>query len=144
MQDGSACVFQAKRRRVIFAEEKANKEKNPTGLPLVSADLRTFPAGVQLWQTLQTQAQFQLQLPPGKMCSADYAGLLRAFQVFISDELTARGFCHIQVRARPSLQWGLGLCVREPQFSGEPTVQPSLISPVGTLRPRMRRGFSQS
>nr|XP_019579661.1 PREDICTED: thyroglobulin [Rhinolophus sinicus] len=52
---------------------------------------------LQLLQTLQTQAQFQLQLPPGKMCSADYAGLLRAFQVFIADELTARGFCHIQV-----------------------------------------------
>lgn len=109
MQDGRACVFQAKRRRVIFAEEKASKEKSPTGLPPVSADLRPFPAGLQLLQTLQTQAQFQLQLPPGKMCGADYAGLLRAFQVFMSDELTARGFCHIQVRAWPSLQWGLGL-----------------------------------
>ncbi|XP_069321496.1 thyroglobulin [Eulemur rufifrons] len=52
----------------------------------------------QLWQTIQTQGYFQLQLPPGKMCSADYAGLLQAFQVFILDELTARGFCQIQVK----------------------------------------------
>nr|XP_054102612.1 thyroglobulin isoform X1 [Callithrix jacchus] len=52
----------------------------------------------QLWQTIQTQGHFQLQLPPGKMCSADYAGLLQAFQVFILDELTARGFCQIQVK----------------------------------------------
>lgn len=73
------------------------------------ADLWPSPAGLQLWQTLQTQAQFQLQLPPGKTCSADYAGVLRAFQVFISDELVARGFCQIQVSAWPSLQWGLGL-----------------------------------
>ncbi|XP_027828679.2 thyroglobulin isoform X2 [Ovis aries] len=51
----------------------------------------------QFWQTLQTQAQFQLQLPPGKVCSADYSGLLLAFQVFLLDELTARGFCQIQV-----------------------------------------------
>lgn len=60
---------------------------------------RLVPAGPQLWQTLQTRAQFQLRLPPGKMCSADYAGLLLAFQAFISDELTARGFCQVQVRA---------------------------------------------
>ncbi|XP_026351166.3 thyroglobulin [Ursus arctos] len=52
----------------------------------------------QLWQTLQTQGQFQLRLPPGKMCSADYAGLLLAFQVFILDELMARGFCEIQAK----------------------------------------------
>ncbi|XP_036904476.1 thyroglobulin [Sturnira hondurensis] len=52
---------------------------------------------LQLWQALQTQAQFQLRLPLGKVCSADYAGLLLAFQVFILDELTARGFCQIQV-----------------------------------------------
>ncbi|XP_041527872.1 thyroglobulin isoform X1 [Microtus oregoni] len=52
----------------------------------------------QLWQTMQTQAQFQLLLPPGKMCSADYSGLLQAFQVFILDELTSRGFCQIQVK----------------------------------------------
>uniref|UniRef100_A0A8C4FDB8 Thyroglobulin n=1 Tax=Catagonus wagneri TaxID=51154 RepID=A0A8C4FDB8_9CETA len=51
----------------------------------------------QLWQTVQTQGQFQLQLPPGKVCSADYAGLLPTFQAFILDELTARGFCRIQV-----------------------------------------------
>ncbi|XP_016815375.4 thyroglobulin isoform X3 [Pan troglodytes] len=52
----------------------------------------------QLWQTMQTQGHFQLQLPPGKMCSADYASLLQTFQVFILDELTARGFCQIQVK----------------------------------------------
>ncbi|XP_016869283.1 thyroglobulin isoform X3 [Homo sapiens] len=52
----------------------------------------------QLWQTIQTQGHFQLQLPPGKMCSADYADLLQTFQVFILDELTARGFCQIQVK----------------------------------------------
>ncbi|NP_001161890.1 thyroglobulin precursor [Sus scrofa] len=51
----------------------------------------------QLWQTIQTRGQFQLQLPPGKVCSADYAGLLPTFQVVILDELTARGFCRIQV-----------------------------------------------
>ncbi|XP_036063969.1 thyroglobulin isoform X1 [Onychomys torridus] len=52
----------------------------------------------QLWQTMQTQAHFQLLLPPGKMCSADYSGLLQAFQVFILDELTTRGFCQIRVK----------------------------------------------
>nr|AIY27452.1 thyroglobulin [Fukomys anselli] len=51
----------------------------------------------QPWQTVQTGVHFRLQLPPGKMCSADYKGLLQAFQVFIQDELMARGFCHIQV-----------------------------------------------
>ncbi|OBS59215.1 hypothetical protein A6R68_09660, partial [Neotoma lepida] len=54
--------------------------------------------GPQLWQTMQTQAHFQLLLPPGKMCSADYSGLLQAFQVFILDELTTRGFCQIRVK----------------------------------------------
>lgn len=63
----------------------------------MSADLRGLCAGPQLWQTLQTQGQFQLRLPPGKMCSDDYAGLFLAFQVFILDELVARGFCQIQV-----------------------------------------------
>ncbi|XP_048214590.1 thyroglobulin [Perognathus longimembris pacificus] len=57
----------------------------------------------QLWQTIQTQAHFQLQLPQGKMCSADYSGLLQAFQVFLLDELTARGFCQIQVKTFGSL-----------------------------------------
>ncbi|XP_036293424.1 thyroglobulin [Pipistrellus kuhlii] len=52
----------------------------------------------QLWQTLQTRAQFQLRLPPGKTCSADYAGLLLAFRAFVRDELTARGFCQAQVQ----------------------------------------------
>ncbi|XP_004642544.1 thyroglobulin [Octodon degus] len=52
----------------------------------------------QPWQTVQTGANFQLQLPPGQMCSADYTGLLQAFQVFISDALVAHGLCHMQVR----------------------------------------------
>ncbi|XP_076412115.1 thyroglobulin [Peromyscus maniculatus bairdii] len=52
----------------------------------------------QLWQTMQTRAHFQLLLPPGKMCSADYSGLLQAFQVFILDELATRGFCQIRVK----------------------------------------------
>uniref|UniRef100_A0A5F8G4Q9 Thyroglobulin n=1 Tax=Monodelphis domestica TaxID=13616 RepID=A0A5F8G4Q9_MONDO len=51
---------------------------------------------LQLLQTVQTQVQFHLQLPPGKMCSSDYSGLLQAFQSFILDELKARGFCQIQ------------------------------------------------
>ncbi|XP_003792914.1 thyroglobulin [Otolemur garnettii] len=57
----------------------------------------------QPWQTIQTQAHFQLQLPPGKMCSVDYAGLLWAFRVFIGDELMARGFCQIQVKTFDTL-----------------------------------------
>ncbi|KAB0362954.1 hypothetical protein FD754_007110 [Muntiacus muntjak] len=56
----------------------------------------------QFWQTLQTQGQFQLRLPTGKVCSADYSGLLLAFQVFLLDELTARGFCQIQVKTAES------------------------------------------
>ncbi|XP_022409716.1 thyroglobulin isoform X2 [Delphinapterus leucas] len=52
----------------------------------------------QLWQTLWTQGQLQLQLPPGKVCHADHAGLLPAFQHFLLDELTAHGFCQIQVK----------------------------------------------
>ncbi|XP_058132055.1 thyroglobulin [Dasypus novemcinctus] len=54
---------------------------------------------LQPWQTIQTQAQVQLQLPRGKECSADYTGLLQAFRVFLLDELTARGFCQLQVQA---------------------------------------------
>uniref|UniRef100_A0A8C5YWL3 Thyroglobulin n=1 Tax=Marmota marmota marmota TaxID=9994 RepID=A0A8C5YWL3_MARMA len=57
----------------------------------------------QLWQTIQSQAHFQLQLPPGKLCSADYAGLLPAFQVFLLDELKARGFCQLQVKTYRTL-----------------------------------------
>ena len=83
------------------------KPKEPhSSLPL-SADLWCLPAGPQFWQTLQTQGQFQLRLPMGKVCSADYSGLLLAFQVFLLDELTARGFCQIRVcahkQARPEL-----------------------------------------
>ncbi|XP_006830780.1 PREDICTED: thyroglobulin [Chrysochloris asiatica] len=64
-----------------------------TGPPLPQACQRLQP-----WQTVQTTAQFQLRLPLGKMCSADYAGLLQAFQVFVLDELKARGFCQIQAK----------------------------------------------
>ncbi|KFO85123.1 Thyroglobulin, partial [Buceros rhinoceros silvestris] len=52
---------------------------------------------LQLFQTVQAQTHFQLLLPPGKTCSSDYSGLLQAFQIFILDELKARGLCHLQV-----------------------------------------------
>nr|XP_060628748.1 thyroglobulin [Anolis sagrei ordinatus] len=52
---------------------------------------------IQPFQSVQTQTQFQLLLPPEKACSPDYSGLLEAFQIFILDEMKARGFCHIQV-----------------------------------------------
>uniref|UniRef100_A0A8D0GVF9 Thyroglobulin n=1 Tax=Sphenodon punctatus TaxID=8508 RepID=A0A8D0GVF9_SPHPU len=52
---------------------------------------------LQLFQTVRAQTHFQLLLPAGKTCSSDYSGLLQAFQVFILDELKARGFCQIQV-----------------------------------------------
>ncbi|XP_071593034.1 thyroglobulin [Heliangelus exortis] len=52
---------------------------------------------LQLFQTVQAQAHFQLLLPPEKTCSSDYSGLLQAFQIFILDELKARGLCHLQV-----------------------------------------------
>ncbi|NXK87325.1 THYG protein, partial [Formicarius rufipectus] len=54
---------------------------------------------LQLFQTVQAQAHFQLLLPPEKTCSSDYSGLLQAFQIFILDELKARGLCHLQVNA---------------------------------------------
>uniref|UniRef100_A0A8B9IRH9 Thyroglobulin n=1 Tax=Amazona collaria TaxID=241587 RepID=A0A8B9IRH9_9PSIT len=54
---------------------------------------------LQLFQTVQVQAHFQLLLPPEKTCSSDYSGLLQAFQIFILDELKARGLCHLQVNA---------------------------------------------
>ncbi|NWI88308.1 THYG protein, partial [Pitta sordida] len=54
---------------------------------------------LQLFQTVQAQAHFQLLLPPEKTCSSDYSGLLQAFQIFILDELKARGLCHLQVTA---------------------------------------------
>ncbi|NWS70344.1 THYG protein, partial [Crotophaga sulcirostris] len=54
---------------------------------------------LQLFQTVQAQTHFQLLLPPEKTCSSDYSGLLQAFQIFILDELKARGFCHLQVNA---------------------------------------------
>ncbi|MEE6463075.1 hypothetical protein FKM82_005772 [Ascaphus truei] len=52
---------------------------------------------VQSFQTVQTQASFQLRLPAGKTCMADYSGSLQAFRTFILDDLKARGLCHIQV-----------------------------------------------
>ncbi|XP_008060148.1 thyroglobulin [Carlito syrichta] len=58
---------------------------------------------LRLWQTLQTQGHFQLQLPQGKMCTEDYTGLLQAFQVFLLDELTAQGFCQVQVKTPGTL-----------------------------------------
>ncbi|NWU90334.1 THYG protein, partial [Upupa epops] len=54
---------------------------------------------LQLFQTIQAQTHFQLLLPPEKTCSSDYSGLLEAFQIFILDELKARGLCHLQVNA---------------------------------------------
>ncbi|NWV67698.1 THYG protein, partial [Malurus elegans] len=54
---------------------------------------------LQLFQTVQAQTHFQLILPPEKTCSSDYSGLLQAFQIFILDELKARGLCHLQVNA---------------------------------------------
>lgn len=56
---------------------------------------------LQLFQTVQAQTHFQLLLPPQKTCSSDYSGLLQAFQIFILDELKARGFCHLQVISVP-------------------------------------------
>ncbi|XP_067387679.1 thyroglobulin [Emydura macquarii macquarii] len=52
---------------------------------------------LQLFQTVQAQTHFDILLPSEKTCSADYAGLLQAFQIFVLDELKALGFCHIQV-----------------------------------------------
>ncbi|XP_067833083.1 thyroglobulin [Heptranchias perlo] len=52
---------------------------------------------IQVFQVAQAQMQFQLLLPSGKTCSSDYSGLLKAFKIFITDDLRARGFCHIQV-----------------------------------------------
>ncbi|XP_075067568.1 thyroglobulin [Mixophyes fleayi] len=52
---------------------------------------------VEFFHTVQTQAWFQVLLPAGKMCTADYSGLLQAFRIFILDDLRSRGLCHIQV-----------------------------------------------
>lgn len=106
----------------MFAEGKGTKaRKGPHRSICCICCPRHVPAGPQLWQTLQTRAQFQLLLPPGKMCSADYAGLLLAFQAFILDELTARGFCQVPVRAclrQGRAGWGGGAArgpgLREP------------------------------
>lgn len=56
---------------------------------------------LQLFQTVQAQTHFQILLPPQKACSSDYSGLLQAFQIFILDELKARGFCHLPVISVP-------------------------------------------
>ncbi|KAM6215082.1 thyroglobulin [Rhynchocyon petersi] len=74
----------------------------------------------QPWQTVQTTAQFWLRLPRGKMCSADYAGLLQAFRILLLDELTARGFCLLQVKT-------LGILVSIP-VCDESTVQVECVS----------------
>ncbi|XP_051879425.1 thyroglobulin [Pristis pectinata] len=54
---------------------------------------------IQIFQVAQARTQFQLLLPSGKACNSDYSGLLKAFNTFIADDLTARGFCHLQVSA---------------------------------------------
>ncbi|NXE23042.1 THYG protein, partial [Ardeotis kori] len=54
---------------------------------------------LRLLQTVQAQTHFRLLLPSEKTCSSDYSGLLQAFQIFILDELKARGLCHLQVNA---------------------------------------------
>uniref|UniRef100_A0A8D0GXN7 Thyroglobulin n=1 Tax=Sphenodon punctatus TaxID=8508 RepID=A0A8D0GXN7_SPHPU len=69
----------------------------PSGTFLCDRESRRWIAEPPLFQTCQTQTHFQLLLPAGKTCSSDYSGLLQAFQVFILDELKARGFCQIQV-----------------------------------------------
>ncbi|KAM8966804.1 thyroglobulin, partial [Pelodytes ibericus] len=52
---------------------------------------------IRSFQTVQTQASFQLLLPSTKTCMADYSGLLQSFRTFILDDLKARGLCHLQV-----------------------------------------------
>ncbi|XP_033012001.1 thyroglobulin-like [Lacerta agilis] len=52
---------------------------------------------LQPFQSVQTQTHFQLILPPEKTCGPDFSKLLGEFQIFILDEMKARGFCHIQV-----------------------------------------------
>ncbi|XP_077789747.1 thyroglobulin, partial [Podarcis muralis] len=54
---------------------------------------------LQPFQSVQTQTHFQLVLPPEKICGPDFSKMLEAFQIFILDEMKARGFCHIQVNA---------------------------------------------
>uniref|UniRef100_A0A670JN73 Thyroglobulin n=1 Tax=Podarcis muralis TaxID=64176 RepID=A0A670JN73_PODMU len=54
---------------------------------------------LQPFQSVQTQTHFQLVLPPEKTCGPDFSKMLEAFQIFILDEMKARGFCHIQVNA---------------------------------------------
>ncbi|KAG8544782.1 hypothetical protein GDO81_021862, partial [Engystomops pustulosus] len=49
------------------------------------------------FQTLQTQAWFQLTLPPGKMCMSDYAEILQTFKAFILDDLKSRGLCSVEI-----------------------------------------------
>ncbi|XP_025021113.1 thyroglobulin, partial [Python bivittatus] len=58
---------------------------------------------IQPFQSVQIQTQFQLILPPKKTCSPDYSGLLETFQIFILDELKARGLCNIQVNTLENL-----------------------------------------
>ncbi|XP_044149630.1 thyroglobulin [Bufo gargarizans] len=66
---------------------------------------------LEFFQTVQTQAWFQLMLPPGKMCMGDYAGVLQSFQSFILDDLKSRGLCEIQIQSFESDGEGrLSLC----------------------------------
>ncbi|NWX34409.1 THYG protein, partial [Notiomystis cincta] len=72
----------------------ARQRRWVTAAPLLQACQK-----LQLFQTVQAQTHFQILLPPEKTCSSDYSGLLQAFQIFILDELKARGLCHLQVNA---------------------------------------------
>lgn len=72
-------------------------QRSGSSLVRLLSDLSTSFLELQLFQTVQAQAHFQLLLPPEKTCSSDYSGLLQAFQIFILDELKARGLCHLQV-----------------------------------------------
>ncbi|XP_078254585.1 thyroglobulin [Rhinoraja longicauda] len=53
---------------------------------------------LQMFQVVQTATSFQLLLPSGNICNGDYAGLLTTFNSILTDDLTARGLCHLQVR----------------------------------------------
>uniref|UniRef100_A0A4W3GVS7 Thyroglobulin-like n=1 Tax=Callorhinchus milii TaxID=7868 RepID=A0A4W3GVS7_CALMI len=50
-----------------------------------------------MFQTVDVQASFELQLPLGKACGAQYSGSLKSLENLISEDLRLRGFCHVQV-----------------------------------------------
>ncbi|XP_043922872.1 thyroglobulin [Protopterus annectens] len=54
---------------------------------------------LQSFQTIKSQLTFTLLLPAGKTCTSEYSGLLNAFQTFILDDMTAHGFCHLQINS---------------------------------------------